>query len=51
MELFGDWIATKSGMLGTLLAMTGSGEIAHAQTQPPAEHPNGRPATCTLNRS
>jgi len=32
-ELFGDWIATKNGMLGTLLAMTESGEIAHAQTQ------------------
>jgi AcrR family transcriptional regulator len=33
MELFGDWIATKSGMLDTLLAMIESGEIAHAQTQ------------------
>ena len=33
MELFGDWIATKNGMLGTLLAMIESGEIAHAQTQ------------------
>jgi AcrR family transcriptional regulator len=33
MELFGDWIATKNGMLGTLLAMTGPGEITHARTQ------------------
>ena len=33
MELFGDWIATKNGMLDTLLAMIESGEIAHAQTQ------------------
>jgi AcrR family transcriptional regulator len=33
MELFGDWIATKHGMLGTLLAMIESGEIAHARTQ------------------
>jgi AcrR family transcriptional regulator len=33
MDLFGDWIATKNGMLGTLLAMIESGEIAHAQTQ------------------
>ena len=32
-ELFGDWIAAKNGMLGTLLAMIESGEIAHAQTQ------------------
>ncbi len=32
-ELFGDWIATKSGMLDTLLAMIESGEIAHAETQ------------------
>jgi AcrR family transcriptional regulator len=32
-ELFGDWIATKNGMLGTLLAMIESGEIAHARTQ------------------
>src|ERR1700760_2175761 len=34
MDLFGDWIATKNGMLGPLVAMTGSGEIAHAQPQP-----------------
>jgi AcrR family transcriptional regulator len=33
MDLFGDWIATKNGMLGTLLAMIESGEIAHAETQ------------------
>ena len=33
MELFEDWIATKNGMLDTLLAMIESGEIAHAQTQ------------------
>jgi AcrR family transcriptional regulator len=33
MDLFGDWIATKHGMLDTLLAMTKSGEIAHAQTR------------------
>ncbi len=33
MDLFGDWIATKNGMLDTLLAMIESGEIAHAHTQ------------------
>jgi AcrR family transcriptional regulator len=33
MDLFGDWIATKNGMLGTLLSMIQSGEIAHAQTR------------------
>jgi AcrR family transcriptional regulator len=33
MDLFGDWIATKNGMLDTLLAMIASGEIAHAQTR------------------
>jgi AcrR family transcriptional regulator len=33
MDLFGDWIATKSGMLDTLLAMIKSGEIAHAGTR------------------
>jgi AcrR family transcriptional regulator len=32
MDLFGDWIATKEGMLSTLLAMIESDEIAHAQT-------------------
>ena len=30
MVLFGDWIATKNGMLDTLRAMIESGEIAHA---------------------
>jgi AcrR family transcriptional regulator len=33
MDLFGDWLATKHGMLGTLLAMIESGEIAHAGTR------------------
>jgi AcrR family transcriptional regulator len=33
MDLFADWLATKHGMLGTLLAMIESGEIAHAQTR------------------
>ena len=33
MDLFGDWLATKHGMLGTLLAMIESGEIAAAQTR------------------
>src|SRR6201999_2431604 len=33
MDLFGNWIATKNGMLGTLLAMIESGEIAHARTR------------------
>ena len=33
MDLFGNWIATKNGMLDTLLAMIESGEIAHAHTQ------------------
>jgi AcrR family transcriptional regulator len=33
MDLFGVWIATKNGMLDTLLAMIESGEIAHAQTR------------------
>lgn len=32
-DLFGEWIATKNGMLDTLLAMVESGEIAHAQTR------------------
>ncbi|GAA3361802.1 TetR/AcrR family transcriptional regulator [Saccharopolyspora gregorii] len=32
MDLFGDWVATKNGMLGTLLTMIESGEIAHART-------------------
>ncbi|NUT32552.1 MAG: helix-turn-helix transcriptional regulator, partial [Hamadaea sp.] len=33
MDLFGEWIATKNGMLDTLLAMIESGEIAHADTR------------------
>jgi AcrR family transcriptional regulator len=33
MDLFGDWIATKNGMLDTLLAMIKSGQITHAQTR------------------
>jgi AcrR family transcriptional regulator len=33
MDLFGDWLATKHGMLDTLLAMIESGEIAMAQTR------------------
>jgi AcrR family transcriptional regulator len=33
MDLFGNWIATKNGMLGTLLAMIETGDIAHARTQ------------------
>jgi AcrR family transcriptional regulator len=33
MDLFGQWIATKNGMLDTLLAMIEAGEIAHADTR------------------
>jgi AcrR family transcriptional regulator len=33
MDLFGDWIAAKNGMLDTLLAMIESGEITHGQTR------------------
>ncbi|MFD5545096.1 TetR/AcrR family transcriptional regulator [Streptomyces sp. NPDC127079] len=33
MDLFGDWIAAKNGMLDTLRAMTDSGQVAHAQTR------------------
>ncbi|GAA1140544.1 TetR family transcriptional regulator [Kribbella jejuensis] len=33
MDLFGEWIATKNGMLDTLLAMIEAGEIAHADTR------------------
>lgn len=33
MDLFGDWIATKNGMLDILLAMIDAGEIAHARTR------------------
>ncbi|WP_236718573.1 TetR/AcrR family transcriptional regulator [Actinoplanes sp. TFC3] len=32
MDLFGEWIATKDGMLSTLLAMIESQELPHAQT-------------------
>ncbi|RZD90949.1 TetR family transcriptional regulator [Streptomyces albidoflavus] len=32
MDLFGDWVTTKNGMLSTLLTMIESGDIAHAQT-------------------
>ncbi len=33
MDLFGDWIATKNGMLDTLLSMIQTGEIAHDRTR------------------
>jgi len=33
MDLFGDWVATKNGMLDTLVAMVESGELAHADTR------------------
>jgi AcrR family transcriptional regulator len=33
MDLFGHWIATKNGMLDTLVAMIESGEIAHGRTR------------------
>ncbi|WP_213013899.1 TetR/AcrR family transcriptional regulator [Paractinoplanes toevensis] len=33
MDLFGDWIAAKNGMLDTLLSMIRSGEIAHDRTR------------------
>ncbi|MDQ0812470.1 AcrR family transcriptional regulator [Streptomyces sp. B3I7] len=33
MDLFGDWIAAKNGMLETLLVMIESGEITHARTR------------------
>jgi AcrR family transcriptional regulator len=33
MDLFADWLATKRGMLDTLLAMVESGEMAHAQSR------------------
>src|SRR5688572_16573466 len=33
MDLFGEWIAAKNGMLDTLLAMIESGEITHAHTR------------------
>ncbi len=33
MDLFADWVATKQGMLPTLLAMIHAGQIAHAQSR------------------
>ena len=33
MDLFGEWIATKNGMLDTLLTMIESGDLAHARTR------------------
>jgi AcrR family transcriptional regulator len=33
MDLFADWLATKHGMLDSLLAMIDSGKITHAQTR------------------
>lgn len=33
MDLFGDWIATKSGMLDTLLTMIESDVVGHARTR------------------
>ncbi len=33
MELFGNWIATKNGMLDTLVTMIESGDLPHARTQ------------------
>jgi len=33
MDLFGSWVATKHGMLDTLLAMIEAGQIAHLDTQ------------------
>ncbi|SDS16671.1 TetR/AcrR family transcriptional regulator [Microlunatus soli] len=33
MDLFGAWIATKGGMLDTMLAMIESGDLAHARTR------------------
>ncbi|MET9825002.1 MULTISPECIES: TetR/AcrR family transcriptional regulator [unclassified Streptomyces] len=33
MDLFGNWIATKTGMLDTLLTLIESGAVGHAQTR------------------
>jgi AcrR family transcriptional regulator len=33
MDLFGEWIATKNGMVDTLVAMIETGRIAHAETR------------------
>lgn len=51
MDLFGDWIATKNGMLDTLLTMIESGEIAHAQTQASCWRPSPRSSTPVARRA
>ena len=33
MDMFGDWVATKNGMLNTLKALIETGEIAHGETR------------------
>ncbi|MGQ5595402.1 hypothetical protein ACUJ8N_20415 [Streptomyces sp. ESR1.13] len=33
MDLFGDWIATKNGMLDTLLTLVESDVVGHARTR------------------
>lgn len=33
MDLFADWIATKHGMLGTMLAMIDAEQISHTETR------------------
>lgn len=33
MDLYGEWIATKSGMLNTLLTMVETGDLPHAHTR------------------
>ncbi len=33
MDLFGDWIATKNGMLTTMLSMIDTGDLAHTDTR------------------
>jgi AcrR family transcriptional regulator len=33
MDLYGEWIAAKSGMIDTLLAMVESGDLGHARTR------------------
>ena len=33
MDLFGDWIATKRGMLDTMLSLIESGDLPHARTR------------------
>ena len=51
MDLFGDWIATKNGMLDTLLTMVESGEIAHARTGPSCWRPSPRSSTPAARRA